>query len=80
MKVFKLPISKLSLKSNQLSLRKRLQPFMGAISLHFVYLALHNVMSIFSISLAWLVHIHVSHDLGWNACACSICYNFHYIK
>ena len=45
---------------------------MGAFGLCFVELALHDMMSMFFLSLAWLVHMHVSHDLGQCACACSV--------
>ena len=53
---------------------------MGVFTLHFVYLALHNLMSIFCLSMAWLAHMHVSHGSAWHACACSVHNNFHSIK
>ena len=42
---------------------------MGAFSLHFMYLVLHNVTSIFFFSLAWLVQTHVSQVSGWHVCS-----------
>ena len=49
---------------------------MGAFALHFTQLALHNMTSIFFLSLGQLAHTQVSHDSGWHAHACSVHNNF----
>ena len=53
---------------------------MDGFCLHFMYLVLQNVMSMFFLGLDQLVHMHVSHDLGWLACACSAHNNFSLYK
>ena len=54
---------------------------MGTFSLHLMYLTLHRMMSIFFLSLAQFVHMHVvSHGSGWHAHAYSVCNNFSLYK